>query len=797
MERSDAPTATAAPRFAAAWASAVYALFALLLGYPALGGHFLVNPHSDQYIAGFAFREFAASTLRETGGVPLWNPYLFGGMPFVAAMHGDTFYPPSVLLRMALPTDVAMTWGFIIHLVLAGLFAYLFLRAIGLGFAAALVGGTAYELSGAVASLVSPGHDGKLYVSALLPLALFLVYRGVRQGRAWAWGALALTIGLAVLSPHPQMLQYMLLTTGAWALYLALGGEGEPVPRPVWVRRLSFALGAVLLGGLLGAIQYLPVREYVDWSPRAGGRGYEHATSYSMLRPEVLNTFVPEFTGILERYWGANGIHLHSEYLGAAVFVLAVAGAGSVLRRRGSRMFWLGTFVVGLLWTLGGSTPFYRLVYAIVPGTKFFRAPGMAVFVPTFAFAVLAAYGAERVLARRVSVKYAAGWMVVAALLAVLATLGGLTNLAASVAGPDRYDLVQANAGELTLGALRSAAAVAALAAVVWIWLRRPTIGAPLVAALLVAVVAGDLWSVERRYWRFSAPASELYARDPIIDYLRARADSTRVIGLALAQPEAARDPYIGATYGADAFMTHRIRQVAGYHGNELGRYQELYGKDEWPRQIGNPNFWKLTNLQFLYTNVDQAPIPEMTKVLGPIPNSSGSTSYLYRFPGEQRAAWVAPAIVKAPDDRVLATLLDPQFDVKSVALFDSAAVGVQGRTDLTVAPDTLAIRPRVTRPRADEILVTLDRPAPAASALVVSENYYPGWTATVDGARGTVARADYSLIGVPLPAGAREIRLRYASAVYETGKALSLAALAAATALLAGGILVQRRRRV
>ena len=796
MERSDAPTAAAAPRPPGAGGGAVYALFALLLGYPALGGRFLVNPHSDQYIAGFAFREFAASTLRDTGGFPLWNPYLFGGMPFVAAMHGDTFYPPTVLLRMALPTDVAMTWGFIAHLVLAGLFTYLFLRALGFGFAAALLGGTAYELSGAVASLVSPGHDGKLYVSSLLPLALLLVYRGVRQGRGWAWGALALTVGLGVLSPHPQMLQYMLLATGAWALYLALGGEGEPLARRVWIRRLAFAFGAVVLGGLLGAIQYLPVREYVDWSPRAGGRGYEHATSYSMLRPEVLNTFVPEFTGILESYWGANGIHLHSEYLGAAAFVLALAGVGSVIRRRGSRLFWVGTFVVGLLWTLGGSTPFYRLVYALVPGTKFFRAPGMAVFVPSFAFAVLAAYGMERVLARRVTTRYLVGWLAGAGVLAALAAAGALSNLAASVAGPERYDLVQANAGALMLGAWRSAAAVAALVAVIWVWLRRPTIGAPLTAALVIAVVAGDLWSVERRYWRFSAPASELYAPDPIMDYLRARSDSTRVIGLALAQPEAARDPYIGATYGADAFMTHRIRQVAGYHGNELGRYQVLYGKDEWPRQIGNPNFWQLTNLQYLYTNVDQAPVPGMTRVLGPVMNSSGSTSFLYRFPGEQRGAWVAPAIVTAPDERVLATLLDPQFNVKSVALFDSAA-RVQGRTDLTVAPDTLPIRAAMVRPRPDEIVVTLDRPAPAASALVVTENFYPGWTATIDGARAPAFRADYTLIGVPLPAGARTVRLRYESAVYETGKGISVAALLAAGALLAGGALLQRRRGV
>ena len=185
------PAALPAPRFASGWAALVCAIGTLALGYPALAGKFLVNPHSDQYIAGFAFRDFAAATLRASGHFPLWNPYLFGGMPYVAAMHGDIFYP-TFLLRMILPTDVAMTWGFIIHIFLAGFLTYLFLRDLGYGFFGSLVGGLAYMMSGQIASSVSPGHDGKLFVSALFPLALLVLKRGIREGRDWAWGAFAL-----------------------------------------------------------------------------------------------------------------------------------------------------------------------------------------------------------------------------------------------------------------------------------------------------------------------------------------------------------------------------------------------------------------------------------------------------------------------------------------------------------------------------------------------------------------------------------------------------------------------------
>src|SRR4051812_12722440 len=215
VEPTDAP----APRLATAWASLVYAVSTLLLAYPALSGKFLVNILSDQYKIGYAFREYAAASLRSGQGFPKWNPFLYGGLPYIAAMHGDIFYP-TFLLRMVLPTDVAMTWEFPIHLFLAGLFTYGFLRAWGFGFGSSLIAGLAYMLSGQIASLVSPGHDGKLFVSALFPAVLWLLVRGIRDGRVWSWGVLSLVVGLSILSPHPQLVQYMLLTSGVFALYL-------------------------------------------------------------------------------------------------------------------------------------------------------------------------------------------------------------------------------------------------------------------------------------------------------------------------------------------------------------------------------------------------------------------------------------------------------------------------------------------------------------------------------------------------------------------------------------------------
>ena len=149
--------------------------------------------------------------LRSTGDFAQWNPFILGGIPVLAAGGaGDVFYP-TFILRLLLPIDVAMTWSFLLHLLLAGLFTFGFVRALGFAFWPALFAGVAYMMSGQVASLVSPGHDGKMYVSALAPLLLWMIVRAVRDGRAWAWGMIALVTGLAILTPHNQMVYYLAL----------------------------------------------------------------------------------------------------------------------------------------------------------------------------------------------------------------------------------------------------------------------------------------------------------------------------------------------------------------------------------------------------------------------------------------------------------------------------------------------------------------------------------------------------------------------------------------------------------
>lgn len=774
------------------FAAAIYGIVTLVLGYPALVGQFLVSPVSDQYKAGYAFREFAAATLRQTGHFPLWNPYIFGGMPYVAAMHGDIFYP-TFLLRMVLPTDVAMTWGFMIHVFLAGLFTYVFLRALGLGFYGALIGGLAYMVGGNVAALVSPGHDGKLFISALLPMALFLVLRLVRDGRRWAFGALGLVLGLAVLTPHPQLLQYLLLVTGAFSLFVAFADIGAgKLPRAVAGRRLALVAVAVVIGALIGAVQFLPVLHYVDWSPRAGGAGWAHAISFSLPPEEMINFYLPQFSGILGHYWGRNSIHLHSEYIGASVLILAGLAFARSWSAPQRRVIWFfgGTFVVALLWALGGYTPFYHLVYAVVPGTHYFRAPSTMLFVVSFCTAGLAAFGVERALRWDITARYLIGWSVVAVIVLVLALGGGFTHLAISLAPTGAEDFVRSNDAALHLGALRSSLFVALGLAILFL-LGTRRLGRDVAGLLLAVLVVVDLWSVVRMYWVFSPPASVLFASDPAIDYIKKQPTPGRVIPLQIEQSTRILDPFLRE----DGLMVHRIRNVLGYHGNELGRYEDLGDiAAGWRQAMANPNLWQLFNVHFILTDAPDLGMSSLKRVVGPVTNAAGTTVYLFELPDRNPAAWLTPAILKFPDDTVKAALLDPRFDIRRIALFDPTADVTP--TELRGLPDTLAVHASVSRYDPGAIDIQLDAPAPEGSALVVSENYYPGWEATVDGKPTTIGRADMVLIGVPLPRGARAIMLRFHSAPYETGRTVTLVALLVTLLAWGGGALLDRFAR-
>jgi hypothetical protein len=764
------------PRHPTLIATACFTLWIALMSVPMVGGAFLATIYNDQYSSGYAYRAWAAEWSRKLGHVPLWNPEIFGGMPFVAGMSGDVLYP-TAWLRLILPTHVAMNLGFVIHYVLAGLFTYWFLRRWRVSWTGAVVGGLAYQLAGVIGSYVSPGHDGKLFVTTMLPLALTGLTIGIRDRRLEGYAIVAIAVALMMLSPHPQMAQYALLAAGLFALYLTLG-DGSVTTARARVTALALAAAAVVVGLGVSAIQYLPFYAYIPYSPRDSSvlHNFEWSAAYAIPWAHVPELVIPRFTGetFNRTYWGPNGLKLHSEYLG--LLVIALAGAGAVDKQRRRMILWLGGIgLLFLLVALGASTPFFRLWWEIVPFSKSMRAPGMALFIVAFVTAVLAAFGVDRV-ASGAAPRFARIALVVGAVVALLGLTGAVGAIAESLGRGVEVTLGFPQRGAMAMAAARTiqwsalmAGLVLAAAGVIALGYARGIVRPSVFAGVLVALVGTDLWLNDRAFWNYSHAPDELFAGDAIKTRLRALPRPFRVWDV---------DVYPGA-----ALMADDISQLYGHHGNEPHAFDVVNAREGESlsfARAGDPQILDLFAVNYLIVPASSAPesLPGFRRTLVNVATSSGTTATLFeREQPVPYARLIPTAAVPAAVSRIASTVVDPQFAIDRVVLLESAPGIVPGAIPNPL-PSRSGVSVSVAEWQPGSMRLRLGSAAPDAGYLLVSENWDAEWRANVDGKDAPVLRGDGTMITVPLAAGAREVVLHYEGRSYARGRTITIVSL-------------------
>lgn len=778
------------PRPAALWAWLVFTLVALTIFHPMLAGQFLGG--DDQVIAGYGFREFGAEFFREHGRIPQWNPFLFGGLPFFGVIgHGDIFYP-TAWLRWIVATDVGMTLGFFIHFVIAGGAMYALGRAFRLSWAAAVVAGVGYELSGIVASQISPGHDGKLFVAALAPLAFLALLKAIRHGRLAGYGAFALVIGLAILTPHVQMAYYLMVASGLFTLWLVfLDPERRRDATPT--RPLALALAAVLLGLGIAMIQMLPILTHVPYTPRGEGGdsvGWDYATSYSYHLKELPTLIMPQFNGMLEHYWGENFFKLHTEYLGAMVVVLAILGLGAA--RRQGLVLGLGA-IAGLFFlvSVAADTPFYRLWYEVMPMMQSVRAAGMAFVLVALPVCVWAGFGADRLLRREVGGPLLWWPLGVIGGFALLGVAGLLQPVAEGLAPERMIQAAVANADELRLGAIRLLAVVL-IGGGVMVAIRRGILAGAGAGLALVVVVAADNWSILKHFATWLPGAEVTYASDEIIDTMRRTELPFRAY-------DPAGDAAGAGVYQGSVLMAHQVPTLFGYHGMESKWFDELLGaKGEWRNQF-SPSLWDLYGVQFVTVNQEIEGLPGFTRQLGPVsfPTMVGRPAGAgYLWARDTAATWVrvVPGAVKVPEDRIVATVADPGYPVDAVVLYPDTA-SIAGASSSVSIPDPTPVTARLTHWEPGAMTVALEGSDTRITYLLVAENWYPDWKATVDGAVVPTHRGNFAMLSVALPPGAREVRLRFDMDAYRQGRLITVVSLLGALGFVGAGWMRSRRR--
>ncbi|HEX2326074.1 MAG TPA: YfhO family protein, partial [Chloroflexota bacterium] len=494
------------------------------------GGLVVIGYDTMTYM--FPYRHFAAAALGE-GRIPLWNPYIYYGAPFLANLQSAVFYPLHLIFLIRPPTE-AMNWSVVVHLFLAALFASLLARhLLGQDALAATVSGALYGLGGFVGSQV--GHLNQLNAAAWLPAALLVEHLALSR-RRFGWVALlALLMAVQLLAGHAQETYMTAVLLGLYGAYFVLWQSAAPllasgrtagrgardsllrlVREGSWAA-ITLGVAGVLAGGM-AALQLLPTNELTALSIRAGGMSIGEASSFS-LPPRQL------FVGLLPTFGLASPTS--NEYLGWIGFAgLTLALLGLLFRtRRPPVLFFALLALVSFVLALGNHTPLFQHTFQI-PGMSLFRVPARWLLLTSLALALLAGEGLSFLRQLSATSWPAAGpWQRLSTATRLLAGVIVACLLAAVL-----WPLQRAGTGPvpgalvvlwLTLATGAVALAFAALAAAPRRW------PAGLFALLVLAELFGASRSLE---YNNPNPESVYTASRPVLDALRQDQDAGRRI---------------------------------------------------------------------------------------------------------------------------------------------------------------------------------------------------------------------------------------------------------------------------
>jgi len=674
---------------------------------------------------------YAAAEIGQ-GRIPLWNPHVFAGSPFFANPQSALLFPLT-WIALLLPLAPALTLIAIAKMASAGIAMYAFLRVRALHPLAALMGATSFMFSGLLVVWLQWSYASTLIFFPLLFAAV--EWLRTRDGHR-PTAILALVVAFDAFAGYPQGFLLGLGSAGAWALYRAWGAGA---------RFLVRCGVAASLGLLLASVQLLPFIEYARHSAVLAYRAGWLPPLHASLRSAV-NLLMPYYYGSPTGRddWGEWNFNEMSASVGLSPWVLLPVAL--VARRRDAAFFGVMALSAGAL--------FYGAVAEWVD-TGFFIISFRLAPLMVFPLCVLGAIGMDALLTepRRVppwaSTAVRIGFTALVAL-AFLSLVSDYATMRAGLrmAGPLQY---------LYFLALVSAAAVLTIAGI------RGS-GSGWALALIVVQLAS------------LAPLAATY--NPIID---ARLLYPTPPAVARLQDEATRAP--GRVLMApNLAMLYGLYGVAGYDGMTPRHLDEVVR----PAQ---------SQLNFLGSGY----LPEVPIFLSPVRDLLGvrhilvppdvaldgpgltlqyaaADGRIYRSQTALPRAFVVSRARCLGDAETLHLIRERAVDFRrEVLLAGCATARLAGN-----GPSTATAEIDHYAPHRVVITAASDHPG----YLVLTDTWFPGWTAHVDGRESPVERADYAFRAVKLEPGRHTVEFRYNPGSVRLGLALSVLALLAIVAL-------------
>jgi hypothetical protein len=671
------------------------------------------------------------------GRLPLWNRLEFAGLPFLATVQPSALYPPKIVAFALLPSDAAMSGFVIAHQLLLAVGSLLFLRSQGVG-AFGCFAGAAFLVFNS--TIFHQNHHPNLTACvAWVPLIFWLADRVARSARMAPIAALALAIALQLLAGYPEQPLETALLLGVTAIALLVQGRW-PAPARTLVRLAA----AYLLGAALAGLQLAPMLELAASSARGAAASFFVETASKTALGTQVGLLLVQFT----LFWFLPGI-------------IAFAFAGA-LRRSAVAPLVSAAFCAVML--LGG----WQIVRAL-PGLSGIR-HGL-VWLPTsqITLAWLVGIGADALLrsdAGRAGRFALAAASVLWAGICALALLGGAAKVEGLI-GPE-------HGGTLTFAlgapgaALLAAAALSARA-------RAPLALAATGLLLLAQLAAFPMDHTAGPLRRYDSP-DRIHALLPATaNTIEGRAFSFEDLRWGATFYERVESPFGLETTLPPA----RARALVARFG-----LLPNFSKVDWPLLSSAEGFLDALDVQYVVVPFG-APVAFRADEWSDAWGRRGLHLVLrnQRRPGR---AWVAyGANVVASEQAALDRLLAPDFDPTREVILESTPRARYAAP--SEAPASTPASARVPSPTRLEVTAELPRPG----LLVVSEAWYPGWRAWVDGAPAAILPADYLLRGVELDAGRHEVRFEYRPRSLAVGAALSLAGVLTVLGL----VLADRRR--
>ncbi len=370
----------------------------------ALTGKILAGVDAFTYF--YPYRHYTAQMVC-AGRLPLWNPYLFMGVPMFANPQAAVLYPLNLLLCW-LDGPHLVTWSIVLHVAMAASFTYLYTRgSLHLSPPAALLAASAFAFGGFLSGMIE--HINQLNVLAWFPLLLWFWDQRARWRRHAAIGA-GTVIALGLLAGHSQSTYICLFGLTVYALAVNFIQTSSNIAKRLTA--LGYVALDLTLSGAIGlglaAVQLLPTWELTHSSIRSGGLSYREAIAFSLKPlPRLLRyTLFPPLGANLGDQFGGDFFTEFVAYIGMVPLVVLIGWLGSwIARHAGKRpctrppnrssIALLLLTGLGLFLAFGGYNPLYWVLYKLVPGFGLFRVPARWLFLYAFGAAVLSGIGLD------------------------------------------------------------------------------------------------------------------------------------------------------------------------------------------------------------------------------------------------------------------------------------------------------------------------------------------------------------------------------------------------------------------